>query len=269
MNRIVILMYHALYDSEADRSRIEPVDRPYALSAQQFERQMQLLQQHDIRVLSPRVLEPDSGDTAPAAGVVISFDDGHASNAELALPILQRSGVTAAFFLTTGFIGARRHYCSWAQAERLAQANMVIGGHGHSHRFLSDLDATEAGLELQNSWQAINENLGLEPRQMSFPGGRCNMGLVALGQRNGYRVFHGSSIGTLAPRAVNPKAILPRIAIKATLSDADFVRFAAARRSVLWPAQAVGGIKTLARSVLGNAGYHRLYAALKSERDAG
>lgn len=94
------------------------------------------------------------------------------------------------------------------------------------------------------------------------------MELVALGRSSGYRVFHGSSIGTLASRAVNSKAILPRIAIKAALSDADFVRFAAARRSVLWPAQAVGGIKALARSALGNAGYHRLYAALKSERGA-
>lgn len=268
MKRIVILMYHALYDSEASRARIEPVDRPYALSASQFERQMQLLRQHDIPVLSPRSLESETNDSA-SAGVVISFDDGHASNAELALPILQRSGLTAAFFLTTGFIGARPNYCSWAQADRLVQADMSIGGHGHSHRFLSDLDPAEAGLELQNSWQAIHENLGLEPTQMSFPGGRCNMQLVALGQRSGYRVFHGSGIGTLAPQAASSKAILPRIAVKAAMSDADFVAFATARRSALWPAQAVGGIKTLARGVLGNAGYHRLYAALKSDRDVG
>lgn len=267
MNRVVILMYHALYDSEAGRARIEPIDRPYALSVQQFERQMQLLRQHDVPVLSPRSLEPETDDAA-TAGVVVSFDDGHASNAELALPILQRSGLTAAFFLTTGFIGARPNYCSWAQADRLAQAGMLIGGHGHSHRFLSDLNVTEAGQELQHSWQAIHENLGLEPTQMSFPGGRCNMELVALGQRTGYRVFHGSSIGTLAPRAVNSKAILPRIAVKAAMSDADFVAFATARRSVLWPVQAVGGIKALVRGVLGNAGYHRLYAALKSDHDA-
>jgi peptidoglycan/xylan/chitin deacetylase (PgdA/CDA1 family) len=39
----------------------------------------------------------------PAAAAAISFDDGYADNAECALPVLQRHGLTATFFVSTGF----------------------------------------------------------------------------------------------------------------------------------------------------------------------
>ncbi len=40
----------------------------------------------------------------PARALVITFDDGYADNHELALPVLQRHGLTATFFVSTGFL---------------------------------------------------------------------------------------------------------------------------------------------------------------------
>lgn len=44
----------------------------------------------------------------PARAAVISFDDGYADNYTLALPILQRHGLTATFFIASGFLDGGR-----------------------------------------------------------------------------------------------------------------------------------------------------------------
>lgn len=44
----------------------------------------------------------------PAAAACITFDDGYRDNYTVALPILQRHGVKATFFIATGFLGGGR-----------------------------------------------------------------------------------------------------------------------------------------------------------------
>jgi peptidoglycan/xylan/chitin deacetylase (PgdA/CDA1 family) len=46
--------------------------------------------------------------TLPAAALAITFDDGYADNHDVALPILQRHGLCATFFVTTGFLDGGR-----------------------------------------------------------------------------------------------------------------------------------------------------------------
>lgn len=51
--------------------------------------------------------------TLPARAACITFDDGYADNAELALPILQKYGVPATFFAAAGFLDGG---CMWNDA---------------------------------------------------------------------------------------------------------------------------------------------------------
>ena len=44
----------------------------------------------------------------PPRALVITFDDGYADNAEVALPILLRHGLKASFFVSTGFLDGGR-----------------------------------------------------------------------------------------------------------------------------------------------------------------
>lgn len=46
--------------------------------------------------------------TLPPRSACITFDDGYADNAEVALPVLQRHGVHATFFVATGFLNGGR-----------------------------------------------------------------------------------------------------------------------------------------------------------------
>lgn len=46
----------------------------------------------------------------PARALAITFDDGYADNEEIAAPVLARLGLTATFFVSTGFLGSG---CMW------------------------------------------------------------------------------------------------------------------------------------------------------------
>lgn len=46
--------------------------------------------------------------TLPARALAITFDDGYADNHDVALPVLQRHGMSAAFFVATGFLDGGR-----------------------------------------------------------------------------------------------------------------------------------------------------------------
>jgi len=46
--------------------------------------------------------------TLPTRAACITFDDGYADNCQIALPILQKHGLTAAFFIATGYLNGGR-----------------------------------------------------------------------------------------------------------------------------------------------------------------
>ncbi|TAK91048.1 MAG: polysaccharide deacetylase family protein [Burkholderiaceae bacterium] len=99
--RLSILIYHRVL-SQADP--LTP-DVPDAL---QFEKMMRALRaSFNVLPLSEAVTCLQAG-TLPARAACITFDDGYADNATVALPILQRLGLPAAVFVSPGFLNGGR-----------------------------------------------------------------------------------------------------------------------------------------------------------------
>lgn len=99
--RLSILIFHrvhargdSIFPSEPDAVRFERLMRFVASSFR-------------VLALSEAVNCLANG-SLPSRALVITFDDGYADNAEVALPILQRCGLTASFFISTGFLDGGR-----------------------------------------------------------------------------------------------------------------------------------------------------------------
>jgi peptidoglycan/xylan/chitin deacetylase (PgdA/CDA1 family) len=98
----LVLAYHRVLPNPED----VPFD-PGVVSATpaMLDAQLELLTRN-FEVVAPDSIERDPD--APGRRVLVTFDDGYRDNHELALPILRRHGVTATFFLTTGFLDQPR-----------------------------------------------------------------------------------------------------------------------------------------------------------------
>jgi peptidoglycan/xylan/chitin deacetylase (PgdA/CDA1 family) len=257
-------MYHALYANERELQDITPEDRPYAVSTQRFAEQLQAMRDVGLPFVDPaRLGQPESMD----GGVLISFDDGHGSNCEHALPALARHDARAVFFITSDFIERRPGFCSWSQLKEMSAAGMTLGSHGRSHRFLNDLSDAEAVAELRDSRDALQDGLGLAIDQVSFPGGRYRAELLPAWRGLGYRWFHSSEIGTVTRAQLSDAdGTLPRLAVRQDTPTAVCLAMAQADRRWLLKARGLATAKQWLRRTAGNQFYHLLYERLHRSR---
>ena len=92
-----ILIYHRVL------ARPDPLF-PGEVDAVLFERQLRLLKRFYTPLsLSDAVQRLQNGNL-PQRAACITFDDGYADNAQVALPLLQRHGMHATFFIATGYL---------------------------------------------------------------------------------------------------------------------------------------------------------------------
>jgi peptidoglycan/xylan/chitin deacetylase (PgdA/CDA1 family) len=100
----------------------------------------------------------------------LTFDDGNASDVEIALPALQRRGLRASFFVIAGRIGTRGSLDA-AAVRALADAGMTVGSHGLRHRPWRSLDAAAAHEELVDARAAVAAAAGAAVQEASCPFG--------------------------------------------------------------------------------------------------
>ncbi|WP_338769428.1 polysaccharide deacetylase family protein [Massilia sp. METH4] len=96
-----ILIYHRVLPEK------DPLF-PSEVDAAEFSAQVGMLKSHfNVLPLLEAVRRSKEG-TLPPRAAAITFDDGYADNAEVALPILRRHGLHATFFVATGFLNGGR-----------------------------------------------------------------------------------------------------------------------------------------------------------------
>jgi peptidoglycan/xylan/chitin deacetylase (PgdA/CDA1 family) len=263
-------MYHALWRGEddpdalarqwaADSQLRDPGARLYALDRRVFERQMR-----QIAALRPACPESwDRLDASTPNAAWITFDDGHRSNHDLALPILQSFGLRAMFFVTTDWIGSDG-FMTEDQLRALRRAGMLLGTHGCSHAYFSGLSPEALRRELTASKERLEGVLGEPVTALALPGGRNRHRIQDLARQAGYRHLFTSRIA-LAKPGQDPLD-WPRIPI-ANRQPEDYLPRLLAGDARLVAAQArAQRRRDLAKRVLGNAAYDFLRGLLLAKR---
>jgi len=116
----------------------------------------------------------------------VTFDDGHVSNLDQALPLLSEFGIIAQFFITVGWTSARPEYLTWAQIAELQRAGHRIGAHGWSHTLLTHCTDKQLRLELGDARRLLEDKIATGITTMSLPGGRMNQRVLDACWRAGY-----------------------------------------------------------------------------------
>jgi len=117
--RLSVLIFHRVL-RQPDPLLPEETDAAY------FDWQMRIVKScFNVLPLSEAVERLSRGSLPPRA-LCITFDDGYADNHEVALPILQRYGLPATFFVATGFLdGGRMWNDSIIEAIRRATGDAI------------------------------------------------------------------------------------------------------------------------------------------------
>lgn len=162
---------------------------------------------------------------------LISFDDGFASNLEVARTILDPLGVKALFFVCptlTGLDAAAQQTAiaanvfdgkrgagdlrilGWEGVEKLKAAGHTIGSHTASHKRLTTLDPAQMAEEVEGAAQAFQTRLGEIPLWFAYTFGDALSidapSLAAIARlhrycRSGVRGFNAAATHRLALRA--------------------------------------------------------------------
>jgi len=268
----VVLMYHALY-REIGTAEIDSEDIPYAVSESEFVSQLD------------RIVERGAGTFTDghAPDVVITFDDGHRSNLEIAAPLLAERGLSAYFFVTSGFIDKRAGFMSSTQLRELSDVpGMIIGSHGVTHRFFADMTDSDAFEELADSRTCVESMTGKTCESMSFPGGRYTSKTLEMMHPSGYVQWFGSDTGivdvsqsfTPAPARISASGVslstmgstlpISRVAIRQNTQLAEFDRMIAPDEAYYKSLQRRSKTKKLLQRTIGNRLYHGLYKSLSA-----
>jgi len=111
--KLLILIYHRVLE-------VPDFMRPGEVDRQAFTWQMQLLANCFTVLSLPEALARVQTNSLPPRAVCITFDDGYADNYTYALPILKHFGLTATFFIASGYLdGGRMWNDSVIEAIRL------------------------------------------------------------------------------------------------------------------------------------------------------
>src|SRR5437016_7674124 len=134
---------------------------------------------------------------------LLSFDDGYASLADNAYPVLADVGFTATTFLVTDFVGRfntwdvrytwrRLPHLDWNAIERWRGRGLEFASHTASHARLTWLSDERIGDELGRSRRTLLGRLGPEAgRAVAYPFGARDARIERLARAAGYELGFG------------------------------------------------------------------------------
>jgi len=241
------------------------------VSEEAFAEQMAYLREGGYTTLSLDELNDgiDGRRELPQKPVVITFDDGFASNHRYAFPVLQKYGMKATIFMTPDRESANFQKnaatdtpLSDAQLRELDRNGIAIESHGMTHRYLTALEPDMVRWELAASKSALEAVLEKEVQYLAIPSGAYDRKVRRLAQETGYRAVFCMLKGS--NNLASDRYALRRLVVGRDMDIKEFAR-------ILEPATAfrirlAGDLQNFLARALGPAALDRLRDFLYGSR---
>jgi peptidoglycan/xylan/chitin deacetylase (PgdA/CDA1 family) len=111
--------------------------------------------------------------------VRITFDDGNASDVEVALPRLLERGLTGEFYVLAGRLGEPGRLTPDGVRE-LVGAGMLVGSHGWAHRDWRQITSEQASQEIMGANRLLSELTGRIVSRVAIPFGSYDRHVLRL-----------------------------------------------------------------------------------------
>jgi len=179
-----ILMYH--YIRYVDQGS-DPLGYELSVAPELFEAHMAWLHEQGYTTMRmDAAAHCIRGDTpCPGRAVALTFDDGYEDAFTTALPVLQRYGFTATFYIISGLVG-QPGYMNWEQLGVLRDSGMEIGAHTIDHYDLTSLDPGESERQIAQSRTDLEHGLGISIVSFCYPTGLYNGSIEEQTRAAGY-----------------------------------------------------------------------------------
>jgi peptidoglycan/xylan/chitin deacetylase (PgdA/CDA1 family) len=140
---------------------------------------------------------------------LLTFDDGYASLADHAFPVLADLGFTATTFVITDYVGKTNGWdvrytwtplahLDWPAIERWKARGFDFASHGASHRRLTWLSESAAADELGRARATLQARLG-RAEAVAYPFGAVDGRVMRLARQAGYTLGFGGVRGNGDP----------------------------------------------------------------------
>jgi poly-beta-1,6-N-acetyl-D-glucosamine N-deacetylase len=188
---IPILMYHFVVPEK----QVGPTSLD--VSTTLFEQQMWFLKTFGFKPISLYELHAIKTDRQEATGreVAITFDDGNASYATYALPILEKFGFPSANFLVEESVLQELHGSMDLKTVKQIAANPIVtlGSHTRTHEVLTQMRLEKVVDEVMGSKLQLEKAIGREIHFFTYPTGQHDEEIVRLVEDAGYLLGFTSS----------------------------------------------------------------------------
>lgn len=166
---IPVLCYHQVRNHEQTDSKTA---RPLIAPPKNFAAQMKMLADSGYKTILPQqMLLLDKRGIAPSSKlVVITFDDGTASQFDNAVPILEKYHFKAVFFIMTVSLN-HSIYMTGAQVKMLSDKGYLIGCHTWDHHNVITYTNGDWKLQLEDPKVQLEKITGLPVEYFAYPYG--------------------------------------------------------------------------------------------------
>ncbi len=219
---IPVLTYHSINESVLyDSDTIKTSD---------FNEQIEYLSKHYEIVALDKYFEPVEK-TTNKKRIALTFDDAFSGFYTNAFPKLKNKNIPATLFVPVGFVGqvsswdgsSSEQIMTWDQIREVSGEGVSIGSHTLTHPDLSTLSIKQAKVEIYESKQRLEQEIGKTVRFFAYPYGRPvfkDKKIMDIVRDSGYEYAFSTRFSRF--NSLNNKYFLNRIGVSNTGFKEDF-----------------------------------------------